>query len=372
MNVPTDYAQWLQWVQCPQPMNDLPILTDIDDSLLALSDGSSVSSNHSCHLDSYLITPTKDLLDMYLPADYDHSLSGPLTSTLDKPLNQVFAKLEALLPPVSPIRHGTYKLSPMKPKIYEGISKFGNLSSPREDGQLSFSWKANSYGSDEELSLTSSHTTIHSTAIPNTSLWVPHIPVAFSTYQEPTPHSAIVKGSTPRQRLATYLCKFCGKRYKSEHAFKIHTRLHTDNIVDDNGFYVCKICERSFNSSYDLKRHSKTPHTNGAKTKAKKCVCNRCNNIFNNHNNLVVHMITEVCIPTERCIRRTGKGWDCNNCESGPFESREMAEAHTHQHESSNVLLCPVCSTSYDKQKKGALVKHVKDCHPEYMASLGI
>ena len=70
MNVPTDYAQWLQWVQCPQPMNDLPNFTDIVDSLLALSDGSSVSSNHSCHLDSYLITPTKNLLDMYLYTDF--------------------------------------------------------------------------------------------------------------------------------------------------------------------------------------------------------------------------------------------------------------------------------------------------------------
>ena len=93
---------------------------------------------------------------------------------------------------------------------------------------------------------------------------------------------------------------------------------------------------------------------------------------FSNPSDRLVHMVTEVCLRLDRCIRRTSQGWECTSCESGTFENRELAENHARQHQTGQSRICPVCSINFKGKKPTILVKHVKDNHQDYISNLGI
>ena len=130
---------------------------------------------------------------------------------------------------------------------------------------------------------------------------------------------------------------------------------------------VCQVCGKGFVSVQNLKQHHRVH------TKEKVFSCTRCDRRFGQSRDRLIHMVTEACIRAERYIRRTGKGWECTNCcLIVPFKSRDQAERHARGHESGKGLKCPVCPTNFQGLKANYLLKHIQECHPGYIATLGL
>ena len=177
------------------------------------------------------------------------------------------------------------------------------------------------------------------------SLWDQQVPAAFAAYHQPTAY-AVVPGPARKRRRRS------GPKAKP----------HTDERP-----HVCQVCGKGFVSAQNLKQHHRVH------TKEKLFSCTRCDRRFGQSRDRLIHMVTEACIRAERYIRRTGKGWECTSCwDIGPFESRDQAERHARGHETGKGLKCPVCPTNFQGLKANYLLKHIQECHPGYIATLGL
>ena len=417
-------------LQYPQTESDLPILTDIDESLLALTESNesasydsfqshyNVTSNtpkqyhsfESClpiPMDNEALSIYPIPENVYLPSNYDdqfsHPLPNPLTSTLNNPFNLLGGQVEAALPPppVSPIRAGTSTSSATTPyswvdfdPIHQNSGDTGQdrqlqpLSSALDMGDVDFPWLAKSSESNENYEIIQEEGPLMQLLSPVFNMgsmpfpWLPNNlesndkqdPLtAFPFYPVPISEVKVVAPGPTRRRCSSavkrsgaYVCEVCGKSYMHYQILKNHMRLHTDGVVNASGSYVCKVCDKSFKEYNHLTNHSRIH------TLAKRSTCSRCDKFFTLPRDKIVHMVTEVCIRADRYLRRIGEGWSCTCCNAGPFESRDKAVRHTRKHETGKGLSCPVCSTGYQGQKVGVLVKHVRDCHAEYIASLNM
>ena len=343
---------------------EMPNPRDVDAHLSDISHGNETILTEGC--------PTPDIdfpFDKTL--SHDRSLpSGPMTSTLAKPLPPLEIEISASAlsvdvptPPVSPIL---------------------------QINTSSFSLKNTYAVSEHHLD----HLTVHQTTqeqpiapiqfdasqvmvmLPDgtkSSLWDQQVPAAFAAYQQPSPYAVPTNGAPgpsrrrrgPRAgnqvggRTKNNHCHLCDQSYESSYKLKLHMNSHTGERP-----FVCEICGKGFVRGPNLNAHRRV-HTG-----EKPYSCNRCGRGFSHPTDRIVHMVTEVCIRAERYIRRTGQGWECVSCESGSFESREMADRHARQHETGKGLSCPVCKINYQGQKAHVLIKHVRECHPEYMDNL--
>ena len=304
------------------------------------------------------------------------SLVGPMTSTLANPLPPLTIDVDPLAdthevtsPPVSPIPQMNESTSHMN-HTYSTTSLMNDTCSINEYKSVSF--PSQQYIHEEPIApepgFQASQVMV---VLPNgtqSSLWDQQVPAAFAAYQHPAAYAAAPgptrrrrssRGSNQSGKAKNNHCNLCDKSYESSYKLKLHMNAHTGERP-----FVCEFCGKGFARGPNLNAHRRV-HTG-----EKPFVCKRCNRGFSHPSDRIVHMVREVCTRADRYIRRTGQGWECVSCESGGFESRDQAERHARQHETGKGLSCPVCSMNYQGEKANVLVKHVRQCHPEYMESL--
>ena len=208
-----------------------------------------------------------------------------------------------------------------------------------------------------------------------TALMDLQLPTApFANYKPPQQDtfvfSAPSTGKSPRSRRSTgssakgsgnKVCLLCNKSFPSKYKLKSHMYSHTGERP-----FACEVCGKGFSRGPNLKTHMRV-HTG-----AKPFPCTRCNRGFSHPSDRVIHMVTEACLRADRILRKVSYGWECTLCDSGVMEDREHAERHARQHEAGKGLFCPVCRECFQGKKGHALVKHVRDNHPEYLAACGV
>ena len=300
---------------------------------------------------------------------HDSSKNGPLTSMLAAPL---IASSESIAP-TSPIKQVDISYAHIN-KSYN-MEAYENFTDQQTNPhQLSFQEPIPSEQNNSHFIETNPFKASQvMVVLPNgtkSSIWDLQVPEAFASYQQPAQYNSN-KNSTPGpkrrrrqsvgQRIKNNYCHLCEKTYESSYKLKLHMHAHTGERP-----FVCEVCGKGFARGPNLNAHRRV-HTG-----EKPFSCNRCSRGFSHPTDRIVHMVTEVCVRAGRYIRRTAQGWECSACDSGVFESREQAERHARQHETGRGLACPVCQTNYQGQKAHVLVKHVRECHPEYMQSIGL
>ena len=327
----------------------------------------------------------------------DSSQTGPLTSTLAAPL----PPSSVPTPPTSPIKQAdadltpsnqTYDLSDQTQATTKHIGEEQPASTSISSGQTLFSGQQNAQDQSIDTSISTGQSIFSGqynaqeqpiapapfdasqvmVMLPDgskSSLWDLQVPAAFSSYQQPAHYYANAraapgpsrkrKSSGPKAK--NNYCHLCEKSYESSYKLKLHMNAHTGERP-----FVCEFCGKGFARGPNLNAHRRV-HTG-----EKPFTCNRCSRGFSHPSDRIVHMVTEVCVRAGRYIRCTSQGWECTSCDSGVFESREQADRHARQHETGKGLACPVCQNNYQGQKAHVLVKHVRECHPEYMSSIGL
>lgn len=157
-------------------------------------------------------------------------------------------------------------------------------------------------------------------------------------------------------------CYICHKKYESKYKLKLHMYSHTGERP-----FVCEVCGIGFTRGPNLNAHRRV-HSG-----AKPFPCTRCGRGFRHPSDRIVHMVTEVCTRVSRHVQATASGgWMCGACGEENFESEEQAERHARQHETGRAMACPVCLQNFKGCKAHRLVRHVREHHPEYIASLGL
>ena len=87
----------------------------------------------------------------------------------------------------------------------------------------------------------------------------------------------------------------------------------------------------------------------------------------------LAHVLTEVCIRASKHIQVMPEGgWMCITCTKNSFTSEMQAERHARTHEAGRSKTCPVIREAFKGRKAHALVKHVRETHPEYLSTLGL
>ena len=191
------------------------------------------------------------------------------------------------------------------------------------------------------------------------SLWDQQVPVAFSSYQDPSMGVSSPGPTRKRTLPRSNHCTTCNTYFIRSHKCK--------NVQSDLRPYVCSICNKAFKRPQVLAVHQRV-HTG-----MKPFSCTLCGRGFSISTDRVVHMVTQACARADQIIRHTSDGWVCTICEvNGSYPSRDQAERHARSHQSGKGLKCPVCQASFKGKKGHHVVKHVKECHSEYFHSLGI
>ena len=309
----------------------------------------------------------QDQSDIEYP--HDATGKGPLTSTLAAPLPSA----PILSPPASPIRDDDVSLTQNDQTFdLDNQQQYDIQQGSQELLTSGTSSSTQQIGQEQPISTAPFDASQVMVVLPDgskSSIWDLQVPAAFASYQQPAPYypnvSAAPGPSRKRRssgpRVKNNYCHLCEKSYESSYKLKLHMNAHTGERP-----FVCEFCGKGFARGPNLNAHRRV-HTG-----EKPFNCNRCSRGFSHPSDRIVHMVTEVCLRADRYIRRTGQGWECNSCDSGVFESREQADRHARQHETGKGLACPVCQNNFQGQKAHVLVKHVRECHPEYMASIGL
>lgn len=336
---------------CVEAVEELARTPDNDAELLNIPNDTVSSIVDSLHLSTF----DKSLSDQdySLPSgkgrfilDCDYAIdsldNGPWTSTLAHPIsfhNVEEGKKDILSPPASPITN----IRTVSPHV-------------------SMSWLDNTvqqYIDEQPIApVPSQSIQMSSTDEYQLSPWTLEVPKAFAAYQEPPQYMA-KPTSSQKSKDRSRSCNICSEIFQNGYKLKMHMKTHKGI-----GPYLCTICGKSFVSESNLNTHKRI-HTG-----EKPYPCNRCGRGFSHPSDRLAHMVTEACIRMERYIRRTGKGWECTDCEKDDFDSRDQAERHARQHQTGQGKICPVCKLSFYGKKSNILVKHVREEHPEYIDGL--
>lgn len=157
-------------------------------------------------------------------------------------------------------------------------------------------------------------------------------------------------------------CNVCGKKYESNYKLKIHMFSHTGERP-----FTCDVCGAGFTRRPNLMAHQRV-HTG-----VKAYPCTRCERSFGHPSDRLAHVLSEVCIRASKHIQvKPDGGWLCVTCNQQSFNSELQAERHARTHEAGRSKTCPVCREAFKGRKAHALVRHVREYHPEYMTSLGL
>ncbi|KAJ3394003.1 hypothetical protein HDU84_000502 [Entophlyctis sp. JEL0112] len=83
-----------------------------------------------------------------------------------------------------------------------------------------------------------------------------------------------------------FLCRFCGREFKTKGGVRAHERLH----AADSPLFVCEHCEKSFRRKQDLQRHAQLHQE-----RSKSCVCEGCGFVFSRSDALLRHLQNRKC-----------------------------------------------------------------------------
>ncbi|ROT85452.1 putative fez family zinc finger protein 2-like [Penaeus vannamei] len=173
-----------------------------------------------------------------------------------------------------------------------------------------------------------------------------HLPVAAGNILSNPP------ASSGRRRKNAH-CHLCDKRFESRYKLKMHVNTHTGARP-----FTCDVCGKGFMRRTTLNAH-RTIHD------ASQFSCPTCNRPFKRSSERLIHILLKVCLRKQRILRRTTSGWFCDVCNEGvpqPEEHRCPVKGRRRQ--------CPVCGMDFGGQRDHKMLTHVRQDHPEFLASL--
>ncbi|ROT85805.1 hypothetical protein C7M84_006347 [Penaeus vannamei] len=122
--------------------------------------------------------------------------------------------------------------------------------------------------------------------------------------------------------------------------------------------FTCDVCGKGFMRRTTLNAH-RPIHD------ASQFSCPTCNCPFKRSSERLIHILLKVCLRKQRILRRATGGWFCDVCNEGvpqPEEHRCPVKGRRRQ--------CPVCGMDFGGQRDHKMLTHVRQDHPEFLASL--
>ncbi|XP_027224572.2 fez family zinc finger protein 2 [Penaeus vannamei] len=173
------------------------------------------------------------------------------------------------------------------------------------------------------------------------------------TFLSPQVTSSPTPPASSGRRRKNAHCHLCDKRFESRYKLKMHVNTHTGARP-----FTCDVCGKGFMRRTTLNAH-RTIHD------ASQFSCPTCNRPFKRSSERLIHILLKVCLRKQRILRRTTSGWFCDVCNEGvpqPEEHRCPVKGRRRQ--------CPVCGMDFGGQRDHKMLTHVRQDHPEFLASL--
>ncbi|ROT85448.1 zinc finger, C2H2 type [Penaeus vannamei] len=173
------------------------------------------------------------------------------------------------------------------------------------------------------------------------------------TFLSPQVTSSPTPPASSGRRRKNAHCHLCDKRFESRYKLKMHVNTHTGARP-----FTCDVCGKGFMRRTTLNAH-RTIHD------ASQFSCPTCNRPFKRSSERLIHILLKVCLRKQRILRRTTSGWFCDVCNEGvpqPEDHRCPVKGRRRQ--------CPVCGMDFGGQRDHKMLTHVRQDHPEFLASL--
>ncbi|XP_063587908.1 zinc finger protein 112-like [Penaeus indicus] len=165
--------------------------------------------------------------------------------------------------------------------------------------------------------------------------------------------------SKPRAQDLSFTCSFSKPRIQ-ERSRTHHGHLPGASDAPQylNRPFTCDVCGKGFMRRTTLNGH-RTIHD------ASQFSCPTCNRSFKRSSERLIHILLKVCLRKQRILRRTVSGWFCDVCdESVPVPEEHQCPVKGRRRQ------CPVCGMDFGGQRDHKMLTHVRQEHPEFLASL--
>ncbi|XP_047496551.1 zinc finger protein 48-like [Penaeus chinensis] len=173
------------------------------------------------------------------------------------------------------------------------------------------------------------------------------------TFLAPQVTSSPIGPSPSARRRKNAHCHLCYKRFENRYKLKMHLNTHTGDRP-----FTCDVCGKGF-----MRRTTLTGHR--IIHDASQFSCPTCNRTFKRSSERLIHILLKVCLRKQRILRRTVRGWFCDVCDkSVPLPEEHQCPVKGRRRQ------CPVCGMDFGGQRDHKMLTHIRQKHPEFLASL--